>query len=457
VLADPSDAMSAGSITSSKPQQMVYAGTPAFIFWMVIVSLLPVAALFGGMAFLMMALATGVAVIVWIRPQEAPAAGILFLFASSVLLPYGARLDLDMPNTGEMYYWAGGLLLITVVAVVRLGARQIFMIPASAKVFLAVGFLASVFGLMQGVAVSYVLRQFYGVLLMVVYFGLALNVGSEALLIRRIQTFGILCASMFVVYFVWTFAEYGIHREPTTVGFVPAMLATVLLFNGLEQKKPLYVLGAIILLCVPILIFQRGATLTFLAALPLAVVIKARTKKFQILACLALLFVAMPGFAPQVAEKVGEAIKTVPVIGSILPEDAAASGTLLDRVLQLGAAVVTVQAHPWLGSGMGSEIEWESPLFGGFRRTPFVENGWAYLLQKMGLLGAAAFLWFLYTVLRNVSRRAVGLSACLLAAILVTMFNNAVFFHFTTSPLAGTLAGLLVAKKDHHHTQAAVS
>jgi hypothetical protein len=441
--------MSAGSITSPKPQQTVYAGTPAFIFWMVIVSLLPLAALFGGMAFLVMVLAAGVAVIVWVRPQETPAAGILFLFASSVLLPYGARLELDMQNTGEMYYWAAGLLLITLAGVARLGVRQIIVIPASAKVFLAVGLVASIFGLMHGVAASYVVRQFYGVLLMVVYFGLALNLGSEALFIRRIQTFGCLCALMFVIYFIWTFPEYGIHREPTTVGFVPAMLATVLFFNGLEQKKRSYVLGAIILLCVPILIFQRGATLTFLAALPLAVVIKARTKKFRVLACLAFLFLALPGFAPQAAEKVGEIIKSAPVIGSILPEDAAASGTLLDRVLQLGAAIEVVQSHPWLGSGMGSEIEWDSPIFGGVRRTPYVENGWAYLLQKMGLLGAAAFLWFLSTVLRSVSRESVGLSACLLAAILVTMFNSAIFLHFTTSPCAGTLAGLMLAKKDH--------
>ena len=430
---------------------MAYAGTPAVIFWIAIISLLPVAALFGGMAFLLMALAAGVAVLVWIRPQEAPAAGILFLFASTVLLPYGARLEIDMPNTGEMYYWAAGLLLITVAAVARLGARRVFMIPASAKIFLAVGLLASVFGLIQGVAVSYVLRQFYGILLMVTYLGLALNVGDEALFMRRIQTFGSLCALMFVVYFVWTFAEYGIHREPTTVGFVPAMLASVLFLNGLEQKKRSYVLGAIILLCVPILIFQRGATLTFLAALPLAVAIKARTKKFRVLGVLALLFLALPGFVPQVAEKLGDTIKTAPVIGSILPEDAAASGTLLDRALQLGAAIETVQAHPWLGSGMGAEIEWESPLFGGLRRTPYVENGWAYLLQKMGLLGGAAFLWFLSTVLRGVSRESVGLSACLLAAILITMFNNAVFFHFTTSPCAGTLAGLLLAKRDSGH------
>ncbi len=269
------------------------------------------------------------------------------------------------------------------------------------------------------------------------------------MLIRRIQTFGILCALMFVVYFAWTFAAYGFHREQTTVGIPAAMLATVLFFSGLEQKKRSYVLGAIILLCVPTLIFQRGAILTFLAALPLAAAIKARTKKLRVLACLAFLFLALPGFVPGVAEKVGETLETAPVIGSILPADAAASGTLLDRGLQLGAALETMQTHPLLGLGLGSEIAWDSPFLG-FRMVPYVENGWAYLIWKMGLMGAATFLWFLSNVLRNISRESLGLSACLLAVAVVTMFNQNVFFHFTMAPFAGTFAGLLFAKKGQH-------
>ncbi len=117
--------MSVASISPSRRSLTVYADMPAFIFWMAILALLPVAALFGGMAFLMMALAAGLAMIVWVRPEEAPGAGILFLFASSVLLPYSARLDIDAPSTGEMYYWAAGVFLITVAAVARLGRSPI--------------------------------------------------------------------------------------------------------------------------------------------------------------------------------------------------------------------------------------------------------------------------------------------------------------------------------------------
>src|SRR5229473_2152013 len=149
--------MSAGSISLPKRQQTVYAGMPALIFWMVFLSLLPVAALFGfgAMAFLMMALAVALAGIVWVRPEEAPGAGVLFLFAANVLLPSNARLDFFAQSNWEMYFWAVGLLLITVAAVARLGARQVFTLPTSAKALLAVALLAAMFGLKQGAPLSY--------------------------------------------------------------------------------------------------------------------------------------------------------------------------------------------------------------------------------------------------------------------------------------------------------------
>jgi len=370
------------------------------------------------------------------------------------MFPSAARLDFFAQSAWEMYYWSAGLLIITLAAVVRIGARRVFAVPTSAKAFLAVALIAAIFGLKQGTSASYVLRQFYGVLLLVVYFGVALHTGSQGLLIRRIRTFGTLCALLFIVYFLADFAQLGFHREMTTVGTQASMLATVVFFTGLEEKRRSYVLGAIILLCVPSLIFQRRAVLTFLLALPLAAAIKLRTKKLRILSCLVFLFVALPGFVPEVADKVGEVIKATPVIASILPAGSEASDTLLERGLQLGAALGTVQAHPWLGTGLGSDIEWESPVLG-FLKIAYVDNGWAYLFQKMGLLGAAAFLCFLYTMLRNISRESLGLSACLLAVAAVTMFSEPVFFHFTTAPFVGTFAGLLLAKKDYNRTREA--
>jgi hypothetical protein len=69
-------------------------------------------------------------------------------------------------------------------------------------------------------------------------------------------------------------------------------------------------------------------------------------------------------------------------------------------------------------------------------------------LQKMGLLGVAAFLWFLVTVLRNVSPQSAALSACLLCVTFVALLSEPTYFHFTTAPFVGTFAGFLLAKKE---------
>ncbi len=432
-----------GPVGLKRPVSAVALST---VFWMALATLLPAAELLGGMAVVMMALAVGLSVAVWVRPQEAPAAGVLYLFACSVIFPYGARLIFDAPNSGEMYYWAVGLFLITATAMARLGVWKTLASHWSLKALLAVAMIASFWGVRQGVAASYVLRQFYGVFLMIVYFGIALHTGSEDLLVRRIQTFGSLCAIMFFIYFAWVFAEYGFHREQTTTGTQAALLAAVLFVAGIERRKPSYFAGAILLLCVPLLLFQRGAVLLFLSVLPLAGAIYFRTIKARLLFGLIFIFIALPAYVPGIAGMVGEYIGNSSKLAAVVPGDAIASDTLLDRALQLGAAMETVRAHPLLGMGMGSEIGWDSPTLG-YREVPFIENGWAYLLQKMGILGAVAFGGFLFAILGGISRESLGLSACLLAAILLTMFNESVFFHFTTSPFVGTFAGLLLARK----------
>src|SRR5215468_6527073 len=90
-------------------------GAPVVIFWILLLSLLPLAALFGGTPWLLMAFAIGTAAIVYRRPEEGPSAGMLFLFGAAIVLPYGSRFDFTVQST-EMYYWAAGLFIITAAA-----------------------------------------------------------------------------------------------------------------------------------------------------------------------------------------------------------------------------------------------------------------------------------------------------------------------------------------------------
>jgi O-antigen ligase len=437
--------MSATGSNLAQQQRAVIAGIPALIFWIAAVSLLPVAALLGGMAMVLIGLAVCLAVLVYQRPAEAPGAAMLYLFGSSILLPYSSRFDFTLQSS-EMYYWAAGLLIITTGAVARLGLRRVLTVPLSARVFLVVAFAAAVYGETHGAATSYVLRQLYGVLLLIVYFGIARNAGDQELLLRRIQTFGVLCACCFFAYYISVFHIYGFHKEMGFNNTQASLLAIILFITGLEREKYAWVFGGLALLLVPILLFQRGDVLTFVMALPAALALKLRSMTLRLLCYSAIVLVALPATLPPVAQYVGEQLAKVPVIGENLPAGVFAADSLADRTVQLAAAASTVQAHPWLGSGLGSFLGFES-IGLGYEETGYVDSGWGYLLQKMGLLGLAAFVWFLVTVMRRMSREALALSACLLAATLVRMFSQPVFLHFTTAPFIGTIAGMLYAKR----------
>jgi hypothetical protein len=442
-----SDSLSAMSSARAEEQRAALAGIPALLFWLATIAVLPVAALAGGMAFVLILIALFLAAVVYARPEESLGAAMLYLFAASILLPYGARFDFTVASP-EMYYWAVGLLPITVAAVARLGPRRVFTLPLSAKVFLAVACAAAVYGETHGATTSYVFRQLYGAALLIIYFGIALNAGNKELLLRRMQTFGVLLALCFFIYYAAVFGTYGLHKEMGYNGTQACLLAIVLFITGLERRRPWWVCGGLALALVPVLLLQRGDVLTFLIALPIALTLQLRSVKLKLLCYPVILLFSLPAVFPPAAQYVGERLGTLPVIGDIVPLGAQDSGTLIDRTVQLAAAVTTVQTHPWLGAGLGSYLGFESVALG-YEETGFVDSGWGYLLQKMGLLGVAAFAWFLVTILRRVSRETLALSACLLATALVRMFSQPVFLHFTTAPFVGTFAGLLYANRHH--------
>jgi hypothetical protein len=397
------------------------------------------------MKFGVVCLAVGLMVLVWCCPQEACGAGLLFLFASGILLPYAARFG-DTVAWDEMYYWAAGLLAITAAAVLRLGWRSVLDVPRSAKAFLLVAAAATLYGLTQGASWSYALRQFYGVLMLIVYLGIGLHSGNSDVLLRRIRIFGVACVVCFLVYYVAIFPERGFHKEMSFSGPQASLLAIVLIIPGVERRMRSWLLAATALLLVPVLLFTRSSILTFIAALPAALAIGSKTWKVRLASCSLLLLIALPGLYPPAAQVVGEQLAQVPVIGNLIPSAAQDAVTLYERAVQAGVALNTVQTHPWLGMGLGSTFQWDSPSLG-FLEGSYVDSGWGYLFQKMGLLGAVTFVWLLIAIFSGVSRGSLGLSACLISVSVVTMFSEPVFFHFTTAPFVGTFAGLLLAKK----------
>jgi len=402
-------------------------------------------ALLGNMPLSLMFLALGLAILVWQNPEEACGVVILYLFACSVFLPSSTRMDPDAVPW-EMRYWAVGSLVITVSAVARIGLRRIFMVPRSAKAFFLVALAAALYAVLHGVGISDSLKQLYGVVLLIIYCGVALQVGDQELLLRRFRTYGVFLAFCFFVYYIAVFPKYGFHKEMSDVSEPAYLMAILLCITGAERKKSSWILLGVMLLLVSVLVFQRSSVLIFLVAVIIGFALKARSKGLKFVCWSLAVLMALPALWPPAAEAAMDEIAKVSGIENMLPSGEQGTETLYERGLEALAAIDTVRAHPFLGDGFGSQFGFDSPYQGYFEHA-FVDSGWAFLFQKMGLLGAGAFIWFLVTVFRCISTRFVALSACFLAAAAVALFSQPIFFHFSYSPFLGTVTGLLLLPK----------
>jgi disulfide bond formation protein DsbB len=414
------------------------------------ITALSVAAVAGGMEYLILVLAVCLAYLVYRNPKEALSAGILFLLACNVLLPSSARFDWSWRDSEawQMYYWATGLLIISLAAVARIGIRSLQHVPASVKAFLLVAIVAALVGFANGNAPSYVLRQLYGSVLLVAYFAIAYHIGDEEFFLRRLRTFGLVCAAIFFVYYGAVFSEYGFHREITTLGTLEGAVAILCFAKGLTEKRLGWMVSGIVLFAVPLLIFVRRSLITFGVGAVLALFMRTSSRRARFFYLALAVLGILPGVLTSGAEFVLEKMQSIPVIEAALPEGARDVNSLAERALQLASAAVTLQRSPVLGAGFGAEITWQrvaEPTE--VAQYAYIDNGWAYLAVKMGGLGIITFVWFLVTVLRCVSRNSLGISVCLLSMVLVMMFSEPVFLNFNTSPLLGAMAGLLCARK----------
>jgi hypothetical protein len=395
------------------------------------------------MGLLLSASALLLAVRVCSEPKRVVFVGPLFLMAGNVFLPADARFsEYGEAGQWEMYVWAVGILLITLAPIPRLGLSPFFRAPLSLRLFLLAAAAASVYGYMRGNDPSYVLRQLFGSLLLFAYFVFAQKYTDEALFLRRTRAYGTFLAISFLAYYAALFSEYGIHKEITTVGLQAAIFAILLAAQG--GWKSWAVAG--ILFLVPLLLVARHAIVAFPIAMMFlwAMTAKSRLQRWVCTALACGLLVA--SLVPPVVEIILDAAIGNATVDRLLPEGARDSSSIADRGIELVEAEYSVEASPLFGSGMGSSLEFMSVVRGDFEQA-YVDNGWAYLLTKMGFAGLLTFLWFAAGLVRRMGAAVSGLSACLLTLLLFVMWSEPVFFQFTTAPFAGVLAGLLWARK----------
>ncbi|HEV7522903.1 MAG TPA: hypothetical protein VGP89_17510 [Candidatus Angelobacter sp.] len=394
------------------------------------------------MPALLLVLAVTLAVRVHQHPKEIIVTGPAFLLAANIFFPSAARFDAgNTTEPWEMYYWACGILLITLAALLKLKPAALRRMPKSLLVFLLVSVAASLYGFERGNELSYVIRQWLGILLFGSYFLLATNYGNEEYFLRKMRSYAVPCMLAFVLYYIAMFSRYGVHKEITTIGTQGGILAT--LFAA--QAGWRWWSSAAILALGPLLLVERRS----LAALALSLVlIRAwvMPSKFWkwsswLLAGLIVVF----SLAPTYVELISDAAVGSSAVDRLLPDGARDSSSIEDRGLQLVEAGFIVLNSPLLGNGMGSTLAWQSAVRGPMEQA-YVDNGWAYVATKMGLCGLITFIWFVVDLIRRMHGASMPLSVCLLSTLLIVMWAEPVFFQFTTSPFVGVVAGLLWGK-----------
>ena len=395
------------------------------------------------LAVLLSAAAIVLAVRVALQPVRAIYVGPLFLMAANVFLPSQARFfDYGQASQWEMYFWASGILLVTLAAIPKLGLRPFLRAPRSLQAFLAVALAASVYGFLLGNDASYILRQLFGAMLLFAYFVFAREYPQEGLFLLRTRTWGAFLAVSFLVYYAAVFHELGIHKELTTVGIQAAIFAILLVAHGGWRSWGV----AGLLFLVPLLLVSRHAIVAFPLALVVLWAIRAqsRLRRWVCAALAAGLLVA--SVVPLVVAGILDTALGNATVDRLLPDGARDSSSIEDRGIQLVEVRFVAEESPVLGRGMGSSLEWTSVLRGDWEQ-PYVDNGWAYLLTKMGLTGLLTILWFAGALVLRISAAAYGPAACLLTLLLFVMWSEPVFFQFTTAPFAGVIAGFVWAGK----------
>jgi hypothetical protein len=402
------------------------------------------------MQYVIVALALALAVWVMREPREAVPAGWLFMLAAMILLPSEARLrfiDDRYDEVWQMYFWAAGSLVIVLASVYRIGMSALWRVPWSMKAFVCVAVISSIYGFSIKAQPSYVVRQLYGALLFFLYFAIAQAVGDEEILFQRLKTIGLILAFALLVYYASVFSQFGFHKEDTSVTTQFGFLATFLFVKGYIEKRVNWFFSSAVILGASLLFFMRHVFLTFLFALALAIAVQSVSRVRKILCFGVAAMILLPSIFPPGAQFVVDTVEhNFPALFDVLPAGTADATSLMSRNVELVAGGAVLLQSPVLGAGMGSELSWDDPGRG-FVEQAFVDNGWAYLMVKMGLVGILVFIWVLFTILRCVSRASLAVSICLIAILAVAMFSEPICFQFTTSPIAGALAGLLYARK----------
>jgi hypothetical protein len=375
----------------------------------------------------------------------------------------------------EFFYWGIGITLITVGLVAAtffssqvdwVAARRRLGAPASLVMLgmLLVILAASAYGLWAGNQFFAVARQLFGCLLLPVYFYLSILLfrapSDVEHWLRRVSWAVALGSAWYVQRLsLMSLARGTYYREQSPLtGYAGAIavVAWIHLFEPRRLSLWLQALAQCVLCVMAVLLMGSRTTLgSFLAAIAVLTSITIWKKHVLVMVLTVSLLPIGMGIAPYMIARLVESRGLVGNIADrfifILSEDRSYQG----RVAQTEVVMNMVERRPVLGAGMGSENVVFSPSEQHRVKVASVDNGWGYLLLKMGYVGLAVFLTLVAVLLksglsglsgvRNTALRANRLAVVgVFLYALVNFLSGPIFFHFSVAPFFATALGALV-------------
>lgn len=432
-----------------------------------------VAFYFGGMEALTFAVAGMIALWAFVEPRASLCLCTAFMMFLFVCFQKEAPLGEELPE--EFFYWGAGLALITAgLCGAAVFSREVewprvrrrISAPASLAMAatLAITLGAAANGLLLGNQPFAVVRQLFGCMLLPVYYFAALALLRSSKDIDRwllganwAVALGALWYAQRLSFASMARGVYFREQSPLT-GYAGAI--GVIAFASIIEQRSIWrwlqaVTQAILCVMAIVLMGNRAALASLMVASGLLVVVVVRRRGLTAMTlAIALVAGALGGgfyFSDRFLESRGLGGDIARRFIINVSDDQSFQG----RMAQMDAVMSTMRERPALGAGMGSETRFLTPAEGRVRVTS-VDNGWGYVMLKMGLLGLAVFIILIALLLREsfghllkfpagtLRANTMALLGVLLYGIVV-FWSGPAFFHFTSAGFFGTvLAGIVV-------------
>jgi hypothetical protein len=396
-----------------------------------------------------------------------------FMIYVFVFFQREAPLGDELPE--EFFFWGTGLALITAgLAAATLFASRVdwplvrkrALTPASLAMLgtLLAILAASVYGLFVGNQPFAVARQLFGCVLLPVYYFISLalfrSAGDAERWLRRVSWCVTLGSLWYAAKLLSTSAARGYYyREQSALVTYAGAVAAVALCGFAERRWKTKIRAAFqSVVCVLAILSMggRGALAGLVAAAALLFVLAAYRRGWEAMILAVSLAAALAAGGVYVGNRM---ILQSGLSGDIarrffisVSDDRSYQG----RMAQMDYVVAEFKLHPVLGAGMGSVTVFFAPGLQGRIRVTSVDNGWGYVMFKMGSLGLAAFSLMMAFLLRESVRRLASAAPgrlrsaslaffALFFSSLVIFWAGPLFFHFTSVAFFGpALAGIMV-------------